>query len=522
MKKLLAVISGGLAMAMAVAAALFMFSLSPAIKAASGPTWEAVQVEVPVGKAVRLEVRLRGASAAPGTITVTSSRIDMGPDGMPTMAAPLRQVTAEAPGTLAFEADLAMAGRWALTLETNVAGQSQPVKGTVVFTAVEKRSEAAPPADASQERRILYYRNPMGLPDTSPVPKKDSMGMDYIPVYSDEVSGPAGTIKITPEKVQNAGVRTELVERRDLSRTVRAVGTIIPDESRLAVVAVKFGGFVEELLVSTAGVEVRAGQPIARVWIESTEILQKQADFLTALRGGASRGGNIESTERNLRLFGIPAQAVDQLRRTGEPVRSVVLNAPASGTVLEKPAVVGMRFAAGDTLFRMADLSTMWAMVQVSERDLALVRPGQTATITLKAYPGAPVEGRVALVYPELGMATRTARVRIALPNRDGLLRSGLYAEAAIRTSIGNGPVIAVPGSSIIDSGTRQVAFVSKGDGKFEPRDLALGSRGNGYVEVREGLAEGERIVTAGNFLIDAESNLRTALTGFAPPEPAQ
>ncbi len=520
MKKLLAVISGGLAMAMS--AGVIAFSLSPAIKAAGPPTWEAVQAEIPIGKGVRLEVRLRSGDAAPGAVTIISSRLDMGPDGMPTMAAPLRQVETMKPGVLAFETDLAMAGRWALTITAKVEGQPEPVKGMVVFTAVEKRSEAAPPADSSRERRIVYYRNPMGLPDVSPTPKKDSMGMDYIPVHSDEVSGPAGTIRITPEKVQKAGVRTELVERRELSRTVRAVGMIVPDERRLSVVAVKFGGFVEELLVPLSGVEVRVGQPIARVWVESTEILQKQADFLTALRGGTSRSGDIERTERNLRLFGIPNQAIDQLRRTGDPVRSVVLNAPVTGTVLEKPAVVGMRFNAGDTLFRMADLSTVWAMVQVSERDLALIRPGQTAKISLRAYPNQPVEGRVALIHPELDMATRTARVHIELPNREGLLRGGLYAEASIETRAGNGPIIAVPESSIIDSGTRQVAFVSKGDGTFEPRNLALGSRGNGYVEVREGLSEGERIVTSGNFLIDAESNLRTALTAFTPPEMAQ
>lgn len=521
MRKFPAVISGGLALV--VAAAAIVFSLSPAIEAASPPTWEAVRAEVPTGKAVRLEVRLSGGNAAPGAVTVTSSRIDMGPDGMPTMAAPLRQAASTTTGVLAFEADLPMAGHWALTLTAKVEGQSEPVTGTVVFTAAEKRSQTTPPADPSQERRIVYYRNPMGLPDVSPVAKKDSMGMDYIAVYSDEVSGPAGTIRMTPEKVQKAGVRTELVELRELSRTVRAVGMIVPDERRLSVVAVKFGGFVEELLVPLSGVEVRAGQPIARVWIESTEILQrKQVDFLTALRGGASRGGDLERTERNLRLAGIPNQAIDQLRRTGEPVQSVVLNAPVTGTVLEKPAVVGMRFNAGDTLFRMADLSTVWAMVQVSERDLALIRPGQTAKISLTAYPNQPVEGRVALIYPELDMATRTARVHIELPNREGLLRGGLYAEASIETSVGKGPIVAVPESSIIDSGTRQVAFVSKGDGTFEPRNLTLGSRGNGYVEVREGLSEGERIVTTGNFLIDAESNLRTALTAFTPPEMAQ
>jgi Cu(I)/Ag(I) efflux system membrane fusion protein len=519
-KKFVAVISGGLAMA--ATAGLIIFAFSPNVQAAGPIKWEAVQSEIPTGKSVRVEVRLGGTNVPPSGITVTSSRIDMGPEGMPTMSAPLRQVEAKTPGVLAFETDLPMMGRWALNITAKIEGQPEPVTGTVVFTATEKRSESAPSADSSQGRHILYYRNPMGLPDTSPVPKKDPMGMDYVPVYSDEVSGPPGTIRITPEKVQNAGVRTEIVTRRDLSRTVRAVGTIVPDESRLAVVTVKFDGFVEDLLVPTTGAKVRTGQPIARVWIESPEILQKQADFLTALRGRESSGGDIERTERNLRLFGIPAQAIDQLKRTGEPVRSVVLNAPVTGTVLEKPAVVGMRFSAGDTLFRMADLSTVWAMVQISERDLALVQPGQTAKITLKAYPDRPVEGRVALVYPELDMATRTARVRIELPNKDGLLRTGLYAEASIQASVGNGAVVAVPESAIIDSGTRQVAFVCDGDGTFEPRNLVLGRRGNGYVEVREGLAEGERIVTSGNFLIDAESNLRSALMAFNPPETAQ
>jgi membrane fusion protein, copper/silver efflux system len=515
MKRLVPLSSGLLTTALFF---LLAFSL-PGIAAAQ--TWEAVNPEIAVGKNVRLEVRLLGADAKPITspVTVRTTRLDMGPDGMGTMTARLKPVAAATPGALAFETDIVMAGRWALSITAAVPGQATPVTGAVVFTAVEKKGEATPPPmdTASAERKILFYRNPMGLPDTSPVPKKDWMGMDYIPVYADEANDPPGTVRINPAKVQRAGVRTEPVSRRDLRRTVRAVGTIEPEENRLAVVTAKFGGFIEELFVPVTGMNVRAGAPLVRVWIESPEILQKQSDLLTALRGTNGRAEDVERSMRNLRLFGISDQVINRLRETREPVRSIILTAPADGTVLQKPAVVGMRFASGETLFKTADLSKVWVMAQVAERDLALVRIGQPARIMVKAYADAPREGRVAFVYPELNSATRTAPIRIELDNGDGLLKVGLYADVEIEARA-NGPVIAIPESAIIDSGSRRVAFVAMGEGVFEPRDLVLGRRGNGFVEVREGLGEGERIVVTGNFLIDAESNLRAALATFTAP----
>jgi Cu(I)/Ag(I) efflux system membrane fusion protein len=505
---------GGAAAALAAA----LFALPAPTDAQDAPvSWQAVKAEVPVGKSVRLELKLAGADgrAVAQGVTVTSTRLDMGPDGMKTMTAPLRPVASPSPGVVAFDTDLVMAGRWALTISANVAGQPKPVSGVVVFTAVEKRSEAAPAPASGAPRKALYYRNPMGLPDVSPVPKKDPMGMDYIAVYEDEASGPPGTVRISLDKVQRAGVRTEAVARRALSRTVSAVGTIVPDESRVAVVTAKFSGFVEELYVATTGAEVRAGMPLMRIWIESQDLLRKQSDYLVALRASPPRPSDVERAAQTLRLFGIPGAAIDNLARAGEPVRSLVVTAPRTGTVLEKPALAGMRFDPGSVLFRTADLTTVWVTAEVAERDLGAVRPGQTARVTLKAYPDAAATGTVAFVYPELNMATRTAPVRIELPNRDGLLKAGLYADVEIAAEVGNGPVIAVPNSAIIDSGRRRVAFVAKDDGMFEPRDLALGRRGDGFVEVREGLAEGERIVVAGNFLIDAESNLRAALAAF-------
>ncbi|WP_119421419.1 efflux RND transporter periplasmic adaptor subunit [Desertibaculum subflavum] len=386
-------------------------------------------------------------------------------------------------------------------------------------SAPEAHAEAAasPAEPKPGARKVRFYRNPMGLPDVSPVPKKDSMGMDYIPVYEDETQDAPGTVRVSLAKVQRAGVQTEAVTRRALVRPVRATGTVALHEARLAVVTARFGGFVEELHVALTGSEVRAGMPLMRVWIESPEILRKQADYLAALRGG--RPADAVAAEGNLRLFGIPDAAIDQLRRTGDPVRSILLTAPARGTVMEKPAIVGMRFQPGDMLFKTADLSQLWVMVQVAERDLGALQVGQPARITLKAFPDTAFAGKVGFIYPDLDMATRTARVRIDLPNPDGRIRTGLYADVTIEASAGAAPVLAVPASAIIDSGRRKVAFIAKEDGVFEPRDLVLGARGDGLVEVRQGLSEGERIVVRGNFLIDAESNLRAALTTFdAPP----
>jgi Cu(I)/Ag(I) efflux system membrane fusion protein len=400
-----------------------------------------------------------------------------------------------------------------------VEGQPKPVSGVVVFTASAKRADATPAAPAAGERRILYYRNPMGLPDVSPAPKKDAMGMDYIPVFADEMAGPAGTIRLAPEKIQRAGVRTAVVSRQPLVRTVRGAGTVTADERRLAVLTAKFNGFVEELFVSLTGSQVRKGDPLVRVWINSQEILQKQADYLGALKGDSS---DIERAASNLTLFGIPNEVIAGLRRTRRPVRSIVLTAASSGTVMEKPAVVGMRFEQGSALFRIADLSTVWVVTRVAERDLPAIAIGQSANIKLNADSSRAIEGRISFVYPELDMSTRTAVVRIEVSNTSGQLKVGQYADVAIEAALTEAPVIAVPHSAVMDSGTRQVAFVAKDGGVFEPRDVVLGLRGAHFVEVRKGLSEGERIVVTGNFLIDAESNLRAAINGFTTTQGSQ
>ncbi|RKE72709.1 efflux RND transporter periplasmic adaptor subunit [Pseudorhodoplanes sinuspersici] len=493
---------------------------SAAVQAQPTPGFEPVAAEVPVGKNVRIELRLTGITPPPALadITIERQRIDMGPDGMEMMAAPLKPVPGTPPGILAFQTDLSMAGRWALTITARVKGQSAPITSKIIFTAVEKKSDAAPAPGS--KRKIVYYRNPMGLPDVSPTPKKDSMGMDYIPVYEDEANGPRGSVRLASEKVQRAGVRLEPATLQQVARTVRAPGTVSADETRLGVVTAKFNGFVEELYVPAVGERVSKGQKLMRVWIESPEILQKQADLTTTLIGATRSSISYEGAERNLRFFGFTDEAVDEIRKAGRPLRSLTFNVPRDGTVLEKPAVVGMRFSSGDTLFRTADLTTLWVIAQVPESDIAVIREGQQANVSFKAFPNEPREGKVALIYPELNPATRTVPVRIVVDNKDMRLRPGLYAEISFAGEAQD-KVVTVPDSAVIDSGQRRVAFVSKGEGLFEPRDVELGRRGNGLVEIRKGIEAGENVVVRGNFLIDAESNLKAALASFAPPAEA-
>ncbi|MEC9368023.1 MAG: efflux RND transporter periplasmic adaptor subunit [Pseudomonadota bacterium] len=513
-----ALVAGALLLAVA-------WGLATGVARSDAPGWEAVSAEVDVGKKVRLEVRLKGLPGAPepSQISVTSTRLDMGPDGMAAMVASVTPVHSKEPGILAFEGDLAMGGRWELKLSARVSGLPDPVEGSVIFTAVDRASKSDAANTDGKPRKILYYRNPMGLADISKEPKKDSMGMDYIPVYEDEVSGPAGSVQISMDKVQRAGVRLERASTRALGRMVRATGTVTPDEARIWITTAKFSGFVEKLHVAVTGAEVKAGQPLMTVWIENGDLLRKQADYLTALKSPAPGDGDgaIARAKRNLETFDFPPDALQELKTTREPTRRIILRARSAGTVLEKPAVEGMRFDSGLAQFKIADLSLLWVIADVAERDLGLVRQGQTARMRFTAYPGEVFEGTVSFVYPDVSMATRSARVRIVVPNPDGRLKIGLYSDVEIVGVGSDGPVLAVPEAAIIDNGDRRVVMVARGDGKFEPRNVETGTRGQGYVEIRKGLREGEDIVASGNFLIDAESNLRAALSAFTAPASA-
>ena len=478
-----------------------------------GPHWKLLTPSVAANMAASVRIQLvdEGGKPVSRPLAIASVRADMSPDNMGTMTAPARLLPSKEPGMVVVETTLTAPGRWAITLSGSAGGV--PVKGSVIVAATAKRAQASPPPAAG--RLIVYYRNPMGLTDTSPVPRKDAMGMDYIPVYADEIGQSPGAIHLDNRKIQRSRVGFMTVSRMVLARSVRATGIIAPDESRQSVLAARFNGFVEKLFVTQTGDVVREGQPLMRVWIESPEVLIKEADFIGSLASGSDANANLAASV--LRQFGVPQSELDAMAKSGVPTRAIMIAAPSGGTVMEKLAVNGMRFSAGDPLFKITDVSLLWVLAGVSERDLASVKPGQKATINFQDDPSASFAGKVLFVYPDIDTATRTVKVRIAVANPLGRLRIGQYADVRIDAPVSATPVLAVPVSAVVDDGSRQIAFVAEPDGSFAPRQVSLGARSGDMVEIRAGLTEGERIVASGNFLIDAESNLETALQSLAP-----
>jgi Cu(I)/Ag(I) efflux system membrane fusion protein len=353
------------------------------------------------------------------------------------------------------------------------------------------------------------YRNPMGTPDTSPVPKKDAMGMDYIAVCEDDGASEGGNvIKVSLDRVQRLGVRSEAVEERALARTVRAFASVQYDERRQAVVAPKFGGWIEKLYVNATGDSVTAGQKLFDVYSPDLNVLQQEFALSRGMQGPAG------AADGRLRNLDFPEAELEKLRRGERPSRTISVLSPVAGTVVEKMAVEGMRYQPGETLFRIVDTSTMWVLAEVYEQDLAFVKVGDMAKVTVNTWPDRSFPGRVTFIYPSVGKESRTAKLRIEVANPDGLLRADMAATVEIEAPIA-GRWVAVPDSAVIDSGKRQIVLVERGEGRYEPRPVKLGARVPGYVQVLDGLKPGERVVTSATFLIDAESNLRAALTTF-------
>src|SRR5437763_1352768 len=352
--------------------------------------------------------------------------------------------------------------------------------------------------------------------------------MDYTPVYADEGGETAGTVRISPERIQMLGVRTEAVTRRSMAHTVRAVGTVAADERRIGVVNPKFEGWIEKLYVNTAGQAVKRGEALLEVYSPDLVLAQRQylvarAAFADMAHADAMARDNAKAIAAaalsRLKNWDISADQLARLQRSSAATRTLTLSAPIGGIVMEKTALQGLHFGAGDMLYRIVDLSTVWLLADVFEQDLAQIRPGQSAKITVQAYPGRVFDGRVAFVYPTVNAQTRTAKVRVEVPNPDLLLKTDMYATVEIAAPAESATVLVVPDSAVLDTGTRQTVLVDRREGHFEPRAVKLGNRGDGYVAVLEGLREGEKVVTGANFLIDAESNLRAALQAFTAPE---
>lgn len=381
----------------------------------------------------------------------------------------------------------------------------------VSFEPVAQGSKATM-ATVEGERTILYYRHPMGLPDTSPVPKKDSMNMDYLPVYADEASD-VGTVSISPGKLQRTGVRTSLAVMAPMIMPVRAPGIVELDDRKVSVISLRADAFVEQVEDVTIGTTVIAGAPLAMLY--SPEIAAAAALYVSDLRGGEGRA---KGSLQRLANLGVPPSVIEGISADKSPPVNTPLIAPLSGVVMERMAVQGMMSPAGAPLFRIADTSVVWVMAEVSESSLAGLTRGTPATITFRALPAETFHGTINEIYPAVDMQTRTARVRIELPNKDGRLLVNMFAEVEMASGDA-APVVQVPITAVIDTGDRQVVIRDMGEGRFAPQDVVIGRLGNGMVEIREGIASGDSIVTTSTFLIDAESNLNAALAALVAPE---
>jgi len=387
--------------------------------------------------------------------------------------------------------------------------------------------EATPPPRA--EHKILYYRNPMNPSVTSPVPMKDEMGMDFVPVYADEVApaegGVAGmaTVEISPDGIRLSGVQTEPAVIERAARSVRTVGTVTADETRIRHVHTKIAGWVEKLFVNFTGQLVRRGQPILSIY--SQELLASQEEFVrareTASKFAASelqevrRGGEelLRSSEQRLRLFDVPEDFIAELKRTGQPQRAVTLLAPVSGFVTAKEVFEGQQIEPGMELFTITDLSRVWIEADFYEYEARALHVGQEAKVTLPYDPSRELAGRVTYVYPTLNPDSRTLRVRLEFQNPDFGLKPGMFANVELPLDAAEG--IVIPDSAVIDTGERQIVFVSLGGGRFEPREVTLGVRSSGKARVLSGIAAGDQVVTRANFLLDSESQLRAAVAGM-------
>lgn len=383
-----------------------------------------------------------------------------------------------------------------------------------------------------QERKILYWRAPMDPGYVSDRPGKSPMGMDLVPVYSEEGATIGGTIvSIDPVTIQNMGVRTARVRRGPLVKTIRTVGRIDYDEQKLVFVDTKFEGWIEKLFVDETGQPVRKGEPLFDVY--SPEIYSAQVEFISAIRklptlerstfADAAQDARrmVDAARLKLEYFDVPPNQVDRLKDALSPEKTVQIHSPADGIVADKMALEGMRIMPGMRLFTIADLSRVWVFVDIYEYQLPWVHVGQAATMTLPYIPEKVFRGEVAYVYPYLQKQTRVIKVRLEFPNPTMELKPDMYANVVLEGLLKDDAVL-VPREGFIDSGMRKVAFVDRGKGKYQPRDIQVGVEGEGgTVEVLVGLEPGDVVVTSGQFLLDSESKLKEAVAKMMEPTKA-
>jgi RND family efflux transporter MFP subunit len=373
-----------------------------------------------------------------------------------------------------------------------------------------------------KEKKILYWRAPMDPTYISDKPGKSPMGMDLIPVYEGEEQTGGPTVVIDPVTVQNIGVQTSPVERVNLHRVIRTVGYLDYNEETLQRVNIKFSGWVEKLFVNETGQKVRRGEPMLTIY--SPDLVSTQEEYLLAYRNAkglesstfqevAQSGQSLlESARRRLLYWDISEKQIKDLEERGVVSKTVTLYAPSNGIVINKMVEEGMRVMPGMDLYRLADLSKLWVYGEIYQYEVPFVKVGQPVEVHVSYIPGNTYKGRVDYVYPFLDEKTRNVKVRIVVPNPSLELKPQMYATVQFASSIGS-DVTAIPSDAVIRTGTRNVVFVAKGGGKFEPRDVVLGPEGqDNLVQVLAGVVPGENVVTAAQFMIDSESRLKEAI----------
>jgi Cu(I)/Ag(I) efflux system membrane fusion protein len=388
---------------------------------------------------------------------------------------------------------------------------------------VSKADDSSP--QKSGERKIALYRSPMDPKQTSPTPRKDEMGMDYVPVYEDELKGVGApvpglaTVTIDPSRQQLIGLRTVAATKGDVSSTWRTVARVQVDPTRVRKTNVKIEGFVERIFVDFVGQSVRKGQPLFSIY--SPTLLSAQNEYILALqtkdalaKTGAEGSENlVQASRRRLELWDVPASEIDRLTRTREPSKTLTLVSPIAGVVTAKNVVEGARVSSGEAPYEITDLSMVWVMADAYESDLGRIRVGMKATLTLPAYPDRSFIGEVVFIDPLLDPKSRTAKVHLHFANAKRELKPEMFGEVALQTTAKEG--VRIPADAVIRAGNQDVVFVARGEGKFEPRVVQLGGKTGDQVEVRAGLDAGQEVVTRANFLVDSESQLRASLAAI-------
>ncbi|MCW5976643.1 MAG: efflux RND transporter periplasmic adaptor subunit [Bryobacteraceae bacterium] len=387
-------------------------------------------------------------------------------------------------------------------------------------------SESAASAPAAEDRKVLYYRDPQDHSYTAENPGLNpETGNELEPVYEDDPSAmPMGTIRVSPEKQQLIGVKYGVVEMTTGRRSFRAVGKVAYDETRIAKVQTRIEGWIDKVFVDFTGKQVEKGQPLLTVY--SPEMLASQQEYLLALRSkdilkasplssaAASSESLIASARRRLELFGLSEAQIDEVEKSGKPLTHITIYSPIRGHVVERNAFPQQRIMPDTVLYTVVDLDRVWIMADVFESDASLVRVGQPAVITLSYIPGARLRARVSYIQPQVDPMTRTLQARLEAENRGLELKPDMFVDVEFEAAMA--PWLTVAADAVLDSGLRKTVFVDRGHGFLEPRLVETGDYVGDRVEIRKGLKAGERIVVSGTFLIDSESQLRSAASGMA------